>query len=72
MAAVLREVAAAKSITTVPATITPGLAQAASDWGGADESPSCSADGTQSKETLCFLGDVHAHRLLIVYGDSTR
>ena len=35
VAAVLHEVAAAKSITTVPDTIEPGLAQAASDWGGA-------------------------------------
>ncbi len=70
VAAVLREVAAAKSITTVPATITPGLAQAASDWGGGIERASCSPDLAQSSEHLCFLGDVHAHRLLIVYGDS--
>ena len=70
VAAVLREVAAAKSITTVPATITPGLAQAASDWGGAVEGPGCSPDLTQSTERLCTVGDVHAHRLLIVYGDS--
>ena len=34
VAAVLHEVAAAKSITTVPATIDPGLAEASSDWGG--------------------------------------
>jgi peptidoglycan/LPS O-acetylase OafA/YrhL len=68
--AVLHEVAAAKSITKVPATIDPGLAQAASDYGGYFEDGPCEADFTQSTEKLCFLGDVHAHRLLIVYGDS--
>jgi peptidoglycan/LPS O-acetylase OafA/YrhL len=68
--AVLHEVAAAKSITKVPDTIDPGLAQAASDYGGNDEASSCSADATQSSEQLCILGDVHAHQLMIVYGDS--
>jgi peptidoglycan/LPS O-acetylase OafA/YrhL len=69
-AAVLHEVAAAKSITTVPNTIDPGLAQASTDWGGDDEPASCSADETQSTESLCILGDIHGRRLLIVYGDS--
>ena len=68
--AVLHEVAAAKSITTVPATIDPGLAQASSDYGGVAEDGSCAAGVSQSTEKLCFLGDVHAHRLLVVYGDS--
>ena len=68
--AVLREVSAAKSITKVPDAITPGLAQASSDYGGTGEDSSCAADETQSTERLCFLGDVHARRLLIVYGDS--
>jgi peptidoglycan/LPS O-acetylase OafA/YrhL len=67
---VLNEVAAAKSITEVPATIQPGLAQASTDYGGLDENFPCAADLGQSTEKLCFLGDVHAHKLLIVYGDS--
>ena len=68
--AVLHEVAAAKSITTVPAAIDPGLAQASSDYGGDAEDGACQADLTQSNEKLCILGDVHARRLLLVYGDS--
>ena len=68
--AVLRQVAEARSITRVPASIDPGLAQAASDWGGGVEGAGCAPDLTQSTEHLCFLGDVHAHRLMIVYGDS--
>ena len=68
--AVLQQVDAASSITKVPATLSPGLAQAATDYGGKDEDTSCAADETQTTERLCFLGDVHARRLLIVYGDS--
>ena len=67
---VTHEVAAAKSITKVPDNLDPGLSQAAADYGGTAEPSSCSADATQSSEQLCFLGDVHARRLLIVYGDS--
>ena len=70
LAAVLHEVAAAKSITKVPSTIDPGLAQASSDYGGLFEDGSCEASFSQSTEKLCFLGDAHAHGLLIVYGDS--
>jgi peptidoglycan/LPS O-acetylase OafA/YrhL len=70
MQAVLREVAEARTITRVPASINPGLAQAASDWGGGVEGARCTPDVTQSTERLCVLGDVHAHRLMIVYGDS--
>jgi peptidoglycan/LPS O-acetylase OafA/YrhL len=68
--AVLGEVAAAKNIHTVPDTIDPGLTQAATDYGGVDEPAGCAADPTQSTQRLCILGDVRAHRLLIVYGDS--
>ena len=68
--AVVHQVAEAKSITKVPASIVPALAQAESDWGGEVEGAGCSPGLTQSTEHLCFLGDVHAHRLLIVYGDS--
>jgi peptidoglycan/LPS O-acetylase OafA/YrhL len=68
--AVLREVDAAKSITKVPETLSPGLTQASGDYGGVDENSSCAADEAQSTERLCFLGDLHARRLLIVYGDS--
>jgi peptidoglycan/LPS O-acetylase OafA/YrhL len=68
--AVVHQVAEARSITEVPASIDPGLAQAASDWGGAVEGAGCASGITQSTEHLCFLGDVHARRLLIVYGDS--
>lgn len=67
---VLHEVAAAKSITKVPSSIDPGLAQASSDYGGFFEDGSCEAGFSQSMEKLCFMGDAHAHRLLIVYGDS--
>ena len=68
--AVLREVDAARSITKVPDTLSPGLAQAATDYGGRDENYSCEAGETQTTEKLCYLGDVRARRLLIVYGDS--
>ena len=68
--AVLHQVAEARSITKVPASIDPALAQAASDWSGGVEGVGCAPGLTQSTEHLCFLGDVHAHRLLIVYGDS--
>ncbi len=67
---VLRQVAQAKAITKVPSAIDPGLAQAASDWGGGVEGAGCAPDLSQSTEHLCILGDVHAPRLMIVYGDS--
>ena len=69
VAAVLREVAAAKSITTVPATITPGLAQAASDWGG-HANDHCSPTAAQSSEPICVLGDPNGKREMVVLGDS--
>ena len=68
--AVLRAVDAARSITKVPDSLSPGLAQAATDYGGRDENYTCGSGETQTTERLCFLGDVHARRLLIVYGDS--
>jgi peptidoglycan/LPS O-acetylase OafA/YrhL len=68
--AVLHEVAAAKSITQVPSTIDPGLAQASTHYGGDYDDSSCQTSFSQSTEKLCFLGDTRAHRLLIVYGDS--
>ena len=68
--AVLREVAASKTISSVPDRTDPALSRAADDWGGNDEPSHCSADLTQSTERLCILGDTHARRLLIVYGDS--
>ena len=68
--AVLHEVAAAKSIIKLPDATDPGLTQAAGDFGASHEDDSCSAGLAQSSEQLCFLGDVHAHRLIIVYGDS--
>ena len=60
---------AAKSITNVPDTIDP-VAQAAFDSGDRTKPLPCPPIQTQSTERLCILGDVHAHRLLIVYGDS--
>ena len=68
--AVVHEVAAAKSIVTLPGELDPSLDQAAADWGGNDEATSCSADLAQSTERLCVLGDIHARGLLVVYGDS--
>lgn len=67
---VLREVAAAKSLARVPGALDPGLAEAAQDYGGSDEDSTCAASATQSTQDLCFLGDTHASKLLIVYGDS--
>ena len=68
--AVLHEVAAATSITKVPAALDPGLAQASSDFGGFAEPGRCAVYLAQSTDGLCALGDVHARRLLILYGDS--
>ena len=67
---VVQKVDAAKTITRLPASLDPSLAQAAADFGGYDEPGSCSPDLAQSTERLCVLGDVRARRLLVVYGDS--
>jgi hypothetical protein len=67
--AVLHEVAAAKSITKVPDTIDPGLAQAASDWGG-HANDRCSPTAAQSSEPICVLGDPHGTREMVILGDS--
>ena len=68
--AVLRNVAAAPSIRTVPSILVPGLADVASDYGEHGLPAACSAGVEQSTEKLCMLGDVHGRRLLVVYGDS--
>jgi peptidoglycan/LPS O-acetylase OafA/YrhL len=70
---VLREVAAAPSISTVPSTIVPSLTEAASDYGGLDQPAGCSPgppESIQNLEKECMLGDVRGRRLLVVYGDS--
>ncbi len=67
---VVQQVAAARSIQTVPATIVPALSNASTDYGGYSAPAACSADLEQSTEKLCTLGDVRGRRLLMVYGDS--
>jgi peptidoglycan/LPS O-acetylase OafA/YrhL len=68
--AVLRNVAAAHSIHTVPSILVPGLADVGSDYGEDGLPGACSAGLEQSTEKLCTLGDVNGRRLLVVYGDS--
>ena len=67
--AVLHEVAAAKSITTVPAAIEPSPAQASADWGG-HANDRCAPTVSQSSEPICVLGDRNAKREMVVLGDS--
>ena len=67
--AVLREVAAAKSITTVPADIQPSPSEAAADWGG-HANDRCTPTPSQSSEPICVLGDRRATRSMVVLGDS--
>ena len=67
--AVLHEAAAASSITKVPATIEPGLAQAAGDWGGRPNDR-CTPTVAQSSEPICVLGDPNGRKEMVVLGDS--
>ncbi len=67
--AVLQQVAAAQSITEVPAAIEPELAQAAGDWGG-KLNDSCTPTVAQSSEPICVLGDRNAKQEMVVLGDS--
>ena len=69
-AEVLRQVAAATSITSVPAKLQPSLTDAAADYGGYYESPYCIAGTTETWVPPCVLGDKKGKGLLVVYGDS--
>ena len=68
--AVLRTVAAAVKITTVPKSLQPSLSQAAGDYGGNHEGQQCQSSSTQSSERLCVLGDPRGRNLMVLYGDS--
>jgi len=68
--ALLTQVAAARSITTVPTNLTPSLTQYGRFWGGNYEDLACQAAASQWKERICTLGDPMAKRLMVVYGDS--
>ena len=68
-AAVLKEVAAATSITKVPTMIVPPLAEASSDWGG-HANDGCTPTAAQSSEPICILGDPTGSREMVVLGDS--
>ena len=69
-ASVLRSVALATSITRVPSSIQPALSDAANDYGGHDEPPRCQANFASTSVPICVLGDPHAQRLMVLYGDS--
>jgi peptidoglycan/LPS O-acetylase OafA/YrhL len=69
-AVVLREVALAPSITTVPPSIRQRGYGATYDQGAGDEGPTCQAQLGHSSETICVLGDGKAARLMVLYGDS--
>lgn len=66
----LRQVAAAPAITSVPADVLPPLTQSGNFFGGNYESPACQANGAQWTEKICVAGDPHAKRLMVLYGDS--
>jgi peptidoglycan/LPS O-acetylase OafA/YrhL len=66
----LGQVAAAPRITRVPASIRPALSTAPTDWGGAYESLSCTANASEVSEPICPLGDPNGSRLMVLYGDS--
>ena len=68
--ALYRQVAAASSITRVPADMEPIPSQATNFWGGNFESARCRATASQWEESICTLGDPTAKRLMVVYGDS--
>ncbi len=68
--AVVRAVGEAAHITSLPTPISPSLTEAANDFGGNYENPSCSADLQQAQESLCVLGDPRGSDLMVVYGDS--
>ena len=69
-ASVIRQVKAARSITTVPRTIQPALTTEPLDYGGYHESQSCVAHAAQTFSEVCVLGAKHGKGLLVVYGDS--
>jgi len=67
---VIRQVATAGSITTVPASVNPSVAGAPHDWGGNLEPKDCIASEPQAQAPICTLGDPTGKRLMVVYGDS--
>ena len=67
---VLGQVAAAPHITSLPANLQPSLSQVNDDWGGKVIEPQCISAVTAATETICPIGDVHASRLMVAYGDS--
>ena len=61
-------VAAAPSITSLPADLTPSLALVRYDWGG--PGGSCFATDHQSSVPACEFGNPAGTRTLVLYGDS--
>ena len=68
--AVLRDVAAAPSVRSLPARAMPFVAAAPHQFGGNGEPSACSSALSESQETVCTLGDPHGVQLMVVYGDS--
>ena len=62
--------AAAPSITSVPATLQPSLVDASSNYGGYYAPQFCVLGPTQTWINPCILGDTAGKGLLVVYGDS--
>ena len=71
-ATLLRQVASAPGIRTLPHDLQPPLSQASGDWGGFFGAPDCQNGVSQTTEQLgpCTVGDRHGSHLMVAYGDS--
>jgi peptidoglycan/LPS O-acetylase OafA/YrhL len=67
---VIREVAAAPRITTVPASVRAAQFGNSYREGGLYEPIFCQANFPQASEQICPLGDKKSHHLMVIYGDS--
>lgn len=67
---VVRQVAAAPAITTVPESVRKARFGAAYLEGGYFENLDCQASFAQTTEQVCPLGDATSHHLMVLYGDS--
>ena len=67
-AELLKLVAAAPSITSLPAGLTPSLTGVHADWGGPP--PRCWPTSGESTIPACVFGDRTSGRTMVLYGDS--
>ena len=67
---IIRQVAAATSITTVPKSIVKAEYGDAYFSGESYEGARCVADFAQTTVPICTLGDVTGTHLMVLYGDS--